>query len=145
MALEINSKQMSEWYLNTIIDVDQWLSLGGPDGSGGPSSDDDIRCNVIINGGTGSISPGSNTQIDNNVFFNTTSFSTAGSATTNLVFANASQAQAVDYCFYRKLRTGPERVCIPNAKPQTTSPHYRACDTSTGTRKGIGINDDLPF
>lgn len=142
LALEINSKRNSEWYLNTVIDSDKWLRITGSAASGGASSDNDIRCNLVINGGTASVSAGANTEIDNNVFYNTTPYTTASGSGRNLVYAKAADAQMASFCFYRKLQTGPERMCIPNAKPQTNSPHYRACDASVGTRLGVGINDE---
>lgn len=140
IAVEFNSKQDSEFYLNTIIDTDTWMTMGGTSTSGGTSSNNDVRCNVVINGGANNISPGAGTDIDFNAFYSTSLYTT-GSASTNVVRANAGDAQMQEFCFHRKLRTGAERVCIPRAKPTASSPHFRACDTGVGTRRGIGIND----
>jgi hypothetical protein len=141
VGMELNAKRYSEIYLNTIINTDQWIYLGGSAASGGSADYNDIRCNVVINGGGNSISPGYGTVIDNNAFYNTTPYTTASGSVKNLVRASAVDAQAGDYCFYRKLKTGAERVCIPNAKPQSSSPHTRACDGNLGTQPGIGISD----
>ena len=46
-----------------------------------------------------------------------------------------------EFCFWRKLLTAPERVCIPNVVPSADSPHVDACDPSIGSRTGIGVDD----
>ncbi|MFL6623382.1 MAG: hypothetical protein ACJ8NR_12385 [Sulfurifustis sp.] len=140
-ALTINAKQNSEWYLNTIIDTDRWLGISGSDASGGPDMNNDIRCNLVINGGGSGIGPGSGTVIDNNAFYGTTPYTTNSGSTSNIVRSNASDAQMTSYCFYRKLQTGPEQACIPNARSQTSSPHYKACDSTLGLRSNVGISD----
>jgi hypothetical protein len=143
-AFEINSKQYSEFYLNTIINTDRWLIMGGTSNSGGASAHNDIKCNVVINGGSHYVELGSGNQIDYNAFYATTPYSTSG-AQKVLSYGSASSANAGEYCFYRKLLTGAERVCIPHAKPTSSSPHFNACDANLGTRKGVGIDDKPLF
>lgn len=137
-ALEINSKQYSEWILNTIIDTDRWLVMGGTTNSGGASSNNDILCNVVINGGSAAVQLGSDNQIDSNAFFNTTPYSTSNTSR-NLVFPTKEDAGSSDFCFYRKLQTGPEYTCIPNARPSSASPHRAGCSAALSTRSGIGV------
>lgn len=144
MAVEFNSKQDSEFYLNTIINTDMWMYMGGTSGSGGASTNNDLRCNLVINGGASNISPGVGTEFDNNAFYNTALYTT-GSASSNILRSNAGEANTTEFCFYRKLQTGAERVCIPGAKSTVSSPHYRACNASLGTRAGVGINDAALF
>ena len=144
IAVELNSKQDSEFYLNTIIDTDMWMYMGGSSGSGGVSSNNDLRCNVVINGGASNISPGPGTEFDNNAFYNTALYTT-GSTSSNIVGASADGANTAEFCFYRKLQTGPERACIPRARSTTSSPHYKACNSGLGSRRGVGINDAAMF
>ncbi|MEK7703657.1 MAG: hypothetical protein AAB426_01765 [Myxococcota bacterium] len=59
------------------------------------------------------------------------------------------QAIRGPYCFYRKLRTNPEQVCIPYAVPHESAPEYGFCRAENmggvplGSRTGIGINDEV--
>ncbi len=59
------------------------------------------------------------------------------------------QAIRGPYCFYRKLRTSPEQVCIPYAVPHESAPEYGFCRSENmggvplGSRPGIGINDEV--
>lgn len=76
----LSSKQNSEWYLNTIIDTDKWLTISGSDASGGNDLNNDFRCNVVISGGKREGSVGSGTVVDSNVFYNTTPYAAGGSA-----------------------------------------------------------------
>ena len=66
-AFSTNYNSSSEWYLNTVIDVDDWFSFGG-------ATPSDIRCNVMIDSGFGGDFTGSQDQVDYNVFYNSTSF-----------------------------------------------------------------------
>ncbi len=59
------------------------------------------------------------------------------------------QAIRGPYCFYRKLRTAPEQVCIPYATVHESAPEYGFCRAENmggvplGSRPGIGINDEV--
>lgn len=138
-AMRLNRTDNIEVYLNTIVNADQtWLELGGEVDNG------DFRCNVIINSGAKSgSSPTSTTQADYNAFYGTPVFS-ANAGNNNIVRSSASESGTFEYCFYRKLRTGAERVCAPFTRATTSSPHYRACDPNLGSRSDIGINDARP-
>ena len=133
-ALMYRDVDNSEYYLNTVINATYWLVTRGY------GTNNDIRCNIAINssGQTGDI--GSGTQVDNNAFYATPAFSTNNQGI-NISKPNASDSANVEYCFNRKLRTGPEKFCIPNARSTTASPHYQACSNTLGTRTGIGIDD----
>ena len=132
-AINLRKIDDTEVYLNTIIDPEQhWANFGG--------DNQDVRCNLIINGKTAAGSPGSGTVVDNNVFYNTEEFSNLG-ASENIVHGEVSHSKHVSYCFFRKVFTGPERFCIPNAWPTFESPHVSACDINLGARTNIGIDD----
>ncbi len=135
-VFSISGANNSEIYLNTVIDAVEWYEAGGPG--------NDVQCNVIINGGSISGGAGSGTQVDHNVFYNTPKYTTENPGT-NIVYTNVADAKNEPYCFYRKLRTGPEQVCIPNARPTSSSPHRSQCPSNLGSRSGVGINDDLIY
>lgn len=133
-ALSSNFLSNTEYYLNTIIDAHTWFEFGGGRNS-------EVRCNVVINSGVRTGGPASGMQVDGNAFYNTPFFTT-GSATNNINHVTVAAARHTEYCFKRRLLTGPEDVCIPNARPTTASPHYQACSSATGTRAELGINND---
>lgn len=135
--IRLNRMENVEVYLNTIIDSPEtWLKLSGE------VRETDVRCNVSLNSGRLMGTVSSSTQIENNAFYNTPVYST-GNPSSNISSQNASDARHEAYCFYRKLQTGAEQVCIPNARPTTASPHFQACAASVGSRPNIGINDSL--
>lgn len=131
MALETSMMHHTEFYLNTVINSDRWLATAG-------TTDNDVLCNVVINSGGLSGSVGARTVIDNNAFYNTASY---GSAASNIIYPSAADAKADQFCYWRKLITGPEQVCVADAKPTRASPHYAGCSAALGSRSGIGIND----
>ena len=45
------------------------------------------------------------------------------------------------HTFYRKLKTGPEKMSIPYAKVHTSAPEAYRCPSNYSARRGIGIND----
>lgn len=45
------------------------------------------------------------------------------------------------YTFYRKLKTGPERMSIPYARVHTSAPEASRCPSDYDARRGIGISD----
>ncbi len=48
------------------------------------------------------------------------------------------------HCFYRKLRTAPEQVCIPYAAVDQSAPDYGFCKSAgLGSRADIGVNDEI--
>ena len=125
-----------EVYLNTIIDSPEtWIDVHNTD-----VTNSDIRCNIAITSGGNYGGASSTTEIANNAFYGVPMFTT-DMAETNIAMSNVSDAANVEYCFNRKLRTGAEKFCIPNARSTTTSPHYQACNNTLGTRTGIGIDD----
>lgn len=136
-AIGTGSEVSSQIYLNTIIDSDSWIALAG-------GADNDARCNVVLNSGKGSISIGTNTHVENNAFFAASPFTT-GSTADDVVSSSPSDAKAGDVCFYRKLRTGPERVCIPYSKPSNISPHLKSCKSTIGQRLDIGVTHSYPM
>lgn len=123
----------TEFYLNTIVNVDSWFTFSG--------SSHDVMCNMVVNSGAATGTPDGGTQVISNAFYGTPAFSTANSETT-IARSNAYEANSTEYCFYRKLQTGAEQVCIPNVKSTASSPHYQKCDASIGTRTNRGINND---
>ncbi len=185
----------TELYLNTIVEGDNWLQA-----SWGPS-DDDVRCNVIIDAlaldSLAGLGPG--TMLDHNVFYGTSADTTespgvnlpldlrpwsaaavmsvgnhvkdgtsgtilrctqAGTTGSVRPIAPTLGASVTDgtitwqairgpYCFWRKLRTAPEQVCIPYAVPHESAPEYGFCRAENmggvplGSRPGIGINDEV--
>lgn len=139
LGINSGSGHQSEWYLNTIIDAHVWDTPSGPYGG----NDNDVRCNVVVNSG-GASKPGSGTQIENNAFFGAPPITTASSSN-DVVSANGSNSNNEEFCFYTKLLTGPERVCIPHALPTAASPHRGTCDATAELRRGIGISDSGLF
>jgi len=105
----------------------------------GSATNNDIRCNVIINGGSQAGAAGADTVVDYNAFYNSSPYTTV-SPDHNVVQGNVLAANALPYCFYRKLLTGEEKICIADVLPTPASPHYRACDSDIGSRANIGIN-----
>ena len=124
----------TEFYFNTIVDAASLFSLG-------KLSNLDFRSNVTINvASSGNAPTGSGTESINNAYFNSAAFSTSG-ASGDIVRNTAAESGNTRYCYWRKLRTLPENVCVQNAKPTSASPYFRAADPTTGQRRGIGIND----
>jgi len=127
---DLGKAQKWEVYLNTIVQTPKWIS--------GAKSVHDIRCNILVSAGAAGGSGGA----DYNVYYNTPGRLSGGS---DLVFTNAADSKNTDFCFERKLWTGKETVCIPNAKPTAGSPHlnYSFCDASLGSRTGIGVDNRI--
>jgi len=120
-----------QMYLNTVVDSRHGLWVEGDGENNG------LRCNVFVNVQhiTRPSPPvwGAGSTADYNAFYNTSPFRWGSSPDQSLVYERAGDAQASPYCYYRKLLTGPERVCIPNAVPTVNSPHYRGCDVNLGS------------
>lgn len=132
-ALLMGYSDRAELYLNTIIDSDIWTNLNATNG--------DIRCNVALSSGGAVSTPGSGTQVEFNSFYQTPSYSN-GNPVNTVSRATTAESRNTNFCFNRKLLTGPELVCIPNVRPTTTSPHYKSCDPGLGSRTAIGIDDN---
>lgn len=132
-AFSANFLSRNEWYLNTVVNSDSWFVFGG-------GRDNDIRCNVVVNSGPSIGSPDGGTTISHNAFYNS-----PAQGANALVRASANESGSGEYCFKRKLLTGPEEVCIPYVKPTQSSPHFQACEATLGSRQGVGINDDYPM
>jgi len=124
-SVAIDSSKTDEWqvYLNTIIDSERAFAFG---------ANNDVRCNVAINGGLSPMQTGSGTLVDNNAFYNTASFTT-GNPDNTIVWGSDSDSAGLEYCFNRKLLTGPELYCIPHAKASNDSPHNRSCNSNLAT------------
>ncbi len=131
-AIVANNGKRHEYYFNTIIDTDQYLAAGG--------TDNDFRCNVIINGGVPTGWWGTGGESDYNAYYNTSEHSNPGS--NDIIHLDVAAAQHTEYCFTRKRLTGPETYCIPNARPARSSPHYLGCDPRIGSKFDIGVNDE---
>lgn len=108
-------------YHNVIVDADHWLAIQGG------SSDNSLRCNAVVSGGTrvGGSNPPSSTIVDDNAFYDTPKYTVNGSDSN--VVSTVALSFTKEFCFYRKLQTNPERVCIPNVLPTPASPHFNAC------------------
>lgn len=128
----------SEVYLNTFINADPIMD------SWGLGTNNDIRCNVFVGGGAATGSYGAGTQVDWNAFYGV-SRTTTGTSASNVAYSSISDAKMQSFCYYRKLRTGPEQVCVANARPTTASPHLKACDPSVGSRPDVGISNTYPL
>ena len=124
----------TEFYFNTVVDAASLFSLS-------KVSNLDFRSNISINTpSSGNASTDSGTESINNAYFNAATFSASG-ASGDIVRNTAAESGNTQYCYWRKLRTSPEKVCAQNAKPTSASPYFRAADPTTGQRRGIGIND----
>lgn len=82
VGLGATNKRSTEQYLNTVIDADYWfITYGSPGGSNGePTGNNDFRCNVAILSGDkhADTSPAPDDVIDNNVFYQTPSYTANG-------------------------------------------------------------------
>ncbi len=99
----------------------------------------DVRCNTIIDGGS-SFSDGTEVVADFNAYYNAAQLAKPGS--NDIVEGNATDARQQEKCFWRRLVTGPEQVCIPHAIATVDSPHRDHCDPNLGSRIGVGIDDE---
>lgn len=133
-ALDLVKLSNVEVYLNTIIDTNSgyWLRLG--------ARNQDIRCNVVIDGRSHSGSPGSNVSIGYNAFYNTSATSAGGIGGNDLSRSSRNDSMSKDFCFDRQLITGPDKYCIPYALPTSSSPHLKACTTELGSDRNNGID-----
>lgn len=134
IAVRFASTDDHKMYLNTVVDSKYGLWTNG----GGENND--LRCNVFVNvqqiTRTNSPGWGTGSTADYNAFYNTSAFLWVTGPDHSLVYGRAEDGQALPYCYYRKLHTGYERACIPNALPTPNSPHYRRCDPEVGSRLG---------
>ncbi len=122
-----------EIYFNTLVDGEEWIE-GTLDGG-------DVRCNAVINARAGNFG-GSGFEVTGNGFYAAAPFSN-NSSLMDTALSSASESGNQDYCFYRKLVTGPEQVCIPHGKTTRQSPHYAPCTGGVGQRAGLGIDDKV--
>jgi hypothetical protein len=140
LSLYIGSGQ--EMYRNTIVDSRSWGGAHSTDGD-----EMDVVCNVIIDS-PGRISlgllPGSQgIEGDYNAYYGPGIKRLDRPGDFDVVMPTAADAQHQEYCFLTKMWTGPEVVCLPNAKPTAASPHPAFCDGLIGYRPDVGINNDL--
>lgn len=120
-----------EAYYNTIVDIGNYHSILG----GAPASNV-YKCNTAVNGPDSTSS--SAAKVDYNAYFNA---DRVGSGSNDLEFSSASDANAEDFCFDRKIWTGPDEVCVPHALKTSNSPHQNHCDPNIGSVSDSGVND----
>ena len=127
-----------EFYRNTVVSAAQAFVIVG--------NDNDILCNTFISTDqmtfVGSAVTG--LQMDYNAYYSSAALHVSEMGPNNIVMAAAADAKHEDLCFQRRIITGPETYCIPNGKVTADSPHVDLCDSSLGTRIGIGIDDLIP-
>ncbi len=136
VTLDFGATNLAETYFNAFIDSGVLHRFGW-------GNTHDTQCNQFINlEGVVDGDLRSGVVITKNAFYNTPAFTTASPAE-DITRSSASDSKNTEYCFYRKLLTNPEQVCIPYAKTTTASPHYSQCSAGAGQRAGIGINDKI--
>lgn len=131
----------TEFYFNTIVQGDAWMRV-----SWGPARDD-VRCNAIVgarplDGAADLMAYGDGTVIEGNAFYGTEPYSTSEGAG-DVVRGTVDEGRLGDLCFWTRLLTAPERVCLPNVVPARDSPSVEACDPMIGSRVGVGIDDSM--
>jgi hypothetical protein len=89
-----------EFYLNTVIKADVWLGLG--DGT-----DNDVRCNVVIDSGARTGTPGSGFQQDHQVYYGTTD----SGETNKITNALNTRDNSTEYSLNAIMRTGAIGGC----------------------------------
>lgn len=138
-GVSFNRIEKIEVYLNTFIGAESsWLQIANN------FKNSEIMCNVIIDSGKSKGTIPSTVIVDSNAFYATPMSTSNGTSRTNITKSRVSDAKQGEFCFYRKLLTKPEKVCIPNLRPESTSPHIHACDSTLGSRLDRGVNDS-PF
>ncbi|MDH3692489.1 MAG: right-handed parallel beta-helix repeat-containing protein, partial [Gammaproteobacteria bacterium] len=114
-ALRLAHTDNHQVYLNTVVDSRHglWVKDDG--------ENNDLRCNVFMNVQhiTRASSPawGAGSTADYNAFYNTDAFYWDADAARSVAYERVEDAQALPYCYLRKLHTEPESSCIPNARP----------------------------
>jgi hypothetical protein len=140
LSLFIGSGQ--EMYRNTIIDSFSWGGAHSTDGD-----EMDVVCNVIIDSpgriSLGPVAGNQGIEGDYNAYYGPGIKRLERPGDFDVVMPTAADAQHQEYCFLTKMWTGPEVVCLPNAKPTAASPHPAFCDGLIGYRPDVGINNDL--
>jgi len=128
-----------EVYWNTLATVtDYWVRVGG--------SDQDFRCNVILNGNNKTGTVGSGTAADKNAFYSTTQWTTgSGDFCDGGTGCATADANNTSYAYYRKRWTAPTtQSTIPNARATSaTSPHWpqAGCEADAwSNNSSIGYN-----
>ena len=97
----------TEAYLNTFIETAQAASVGWL--SYNKSLNQDIRCNVSLDGGrTTAYGTGTESQIDHNVYYNTT----AAAEPNKIVESIASRANSTTYSLNQIIRTASVKSCV---------------------------------
>jgi MYXO-CTERM domain-containing protein len=132
-ALELRGRARSEVYFNTVLRGGKWL-----DGSDDVSNLD-VRCNLVAQSEAGGLAPGTGTQVDFNGFYASPPLTTELPHHDLRLAADPDAGAAL--CFFRRLLSGPERVCVRGASPTAASPHRGRCDPAVGSRAGIGVDD----
>ncbi len=121
----------SAYYLNTIIESDRHLLVSG-------DSTDDFRCNVYINAGDKSGTPGSGTVFDNNVWYGTASYTTESPNHDygNYVVKTRQNNTAYNLGDIIRTSSNPEMSCAAT----TDSACFLYKVTTAGTSSGSAIS-----
>ena len=93
-TMEFIQGRLEEAYLNTFIAAEKWGGFG--------TKDSDWRCNVFIDTGTRADTAGSNTQVDFNVFYGVTAYTTGS---TNVSKTLNTRANSTAYSLDDVIRT----------------------------------------
>lgn len=133
-----------KWLSNSAVYFNTFVNAKPIIHSWGYGTNNDIRCNVFVGGSQKTGTYASGTEVDWNAFYGVAS-TTTGTPVSNIENPNVSAAKLESYCYYRKLKTGAERVCVSNARPTAASPHLNACNSGVGSRTGVGAKYSYPL
>ena len=135
-ALNLGKASRYEAYFNTIIDTDQYITMGKK-----PGSWNEFMCNVLINAGASSGAWGKTSIVNLNSYYN----SEVNKFDKNYIyFSDVAHAKNTQLCFDQRRLTARETFCIPDALTTDESPHKRQCTVSNATlRRNIGVDDRM--
>jgi hypothetical protein len=112
-AIDLKNSQSIELYLNTVIDVRKgnstgWLWLA--------DANHDVKCNVLLNGGTTGGTAGSSTQVDSNGFYSTVLY-TANASGTSVNRTVKTRTNSTPYSEGEVIVTAPSSNCAVSSDP----------------------------
>lgn len=115
---------------------------------GAKSRDIDVRNNLFLNvGSMGTISNSTfhhTVEMGYNGFFNAETRTFGLQDSTNTADADTSASFVTgSYCFTVKKHTSPDTVCVANTLPQVNSPLINKGDPAVGSRKNIGVDNQV--
>ncbi len=127
----------NEYYMNTIIDSDEWIrSITSPDLIW------DIRDNLLVSVLANVYQSSSTNVIADYNFYYGCNFSHLGKPGTHDIEGSAaSNSGNSNLQVTIKKITGPETVTIHYGKTESASPHYGKGDPNLGSRKGVGVDN----